>query len=233
MIDEEKFFAWLDGELPGDEAARVEAEVAADPELRRRASEHRGMTARLRAAFGTIEAQPLPERIALCSAPPHNVVDFGTRSENRRLPSRAVPQWASMAAALVVGVALGTTVNTDPVSPVQVRQGSLYAASAVKQALDTQLASETSGDIRIGLTFRDGQGAICRTFQDDASSGVACRDEGRWKLRGLFAVPEGQASNYRMAAGADPSLMDLVDQSIAGEPFDVTEEKAALARHWQ
>lgn len=234
MIDEEKFFAWLDGELPADEAARVEAEVAADPELCRRASEHRGMTARLRAAFGTVEAQPLPEPIAaLCSAPPHNVVDFGTRLENRRLPARAVPQWASIAAALVVGVALGTTVNTGPVSPVQVRHGSLYAASAVKQALDTQLASETSGDIRIGLTFRDGQGAICRTFQDDASSGLACRDQGRWKLRGLFAAPEGQASDYRMAAGADPSLMDLVDQSMAGEPFDLTQEKAALARHWQ
>jgi hypothetical protein len=235
MVDEEKFFAWLDGELPPDEAARVEAEVAADPALLGRADEHRAMVARLRAAFGSVEAQPVPERIvALRSSAQDNVVDFGARRGKRRLTSGAVPQWASMAAALVLGIALGTTINRgSPAGPIEVRGGSLYAASAVDRALDTQLASESSGNVRVGLTFRDRQGTICRTFQAEASSGLACRDRGRWKLRGLFGAPEGQASDYRMAGGADPHLMDMVDQSIAGEPFDADEEKIALRRHWQ
>lgn len=139
-----------------------------------------------------------------------------------------------MAAALVLGIALGTTVNRgSPAGPVEVRNGNLYAASAVDRALDTQLASESSGNVRVGLTFRDRQGTICRTFQAEASSGLACRDQGRWKLRGLFAAPEGQGSDYRMAAGSDPQLMDMVDQSIAGEPFDAAQEKVALRRHWQ
>ena len=47
MVEEEKFFAWLDGELPAEEAARVEAEVAANPELSRKAEEHRAMAAKL------------------------------------------------------------------------------------------------------------------------------------------------------------------------------------------
>jgi hypothetical protein len=234
MVDEEKFFAWLDGELDADESARVEAEVAADPGLLRRAREHRAMVARLRAAFGSVEAQPVPERIAARSALQDKVVDLGTRREKRRALAGAIPQWASIAAALVLGISLGTTINGEsPAGPVQVRNGDLYAASAVAHALNTQLASESSGNVRVGLTFRDRQGAICRTFQAEASSGLACRDERRWKLRGLFAAPEGQDSDYRMAAGADPRLMDMVDQSIAGEPFDAAQEEVALRRHWQ
>jgi hypothetical protein len=235
MIDEEVFFAWLDGELPADEAARIEAAVAADPELRRRADEHRAMTARLRGAFGSVEAQAVPERITAAVRPPQdNVVDFGARREKRRLFARALPQWASMAAALVLGIALGTTINTgSPVGPVEVRGGSLYAASAVDRALDTQLASAGSGDVRVGLTYRDQAGAICRTFEAQGSSGLACRDDGRWKLRGLFAAPEGQDADYRMAAGADPRLMELVDESIAGEPFGAAQERQAKERGWR
>ena len=48
MVEDEKFFAWLDGELSPEEAARVEAEVSADPRLSRLANEHRAMTSGLR-----------------------------------------------------------------------------------------------------------------------------------------------------------------------------------------
>jgi hypothetical protein len=36
-----------------------------------------------------------------------------------------------------------------------------------------------------------------------------------------------------MAAGPDPRLMDIVDESIAGEPFDQAQEKAALEQGWR
>ena len=35
MTEDEKFFAWLDGELPPAEAAEMEAKVVADPALSR------------------------------------------------------------------------------------------------------------------------------------------------------------------------------------------------------
>ena len=38
---DERFYAWLDGELSGDEAAAMEARVAKDPELARLAREDR------------------------------------------------------------------------------------------------------------------------------------------------------------------------------------------------
>jgi anti-sigma factor RsiW len=47
MVTDETFFAWLDGELHGDEAAKVSAEVAADPALAAKAEQHRAMQQRL------------------------------------------------------------------------------------------------------------------------------------------------------------------------------------------
>ena len=36
-----------------------------------------------------------------------------------------------------------------------------------------------------------------------------------------------------MAAGEDPRLADLIDERIAGEPFDAAAEKAARDRGWR
>jgi hypothetical protein len=87
--------------------------------------------------------------------------------------------------------------------------------------------------VRIGLTFRDRMGEICRSFTGSAGSGLACRDGARWRLKGLFAAPEGQSSDYRMAGGMDPNLAALVDSAMAGEPFDGSAEKAARDRGWR
>ena len=98
----------------------------------------------------------------------------------------------------------------------------------------TRLASApVNGGPRIGLTFRDKAGAICRTFEDHATSGMACREGGDWRIHSLFQSPEGQASDYRMASGAGPQLLEAVDASIDGEPFDATEEKAARDLGWR
>jgi hypothetical protein len=118
-------------------------------------------------------------------------------------------------------------------APVEVQGGKIYAAAALDRALDAQLASAPTGDVRIAITFRDQAGAICRSFTQPAASGLACRQAGRWQLKGLFAAPEGQGSAYRMAAGMDPNLAALVDSTMAGEPFDAAQEKAAKEKGWK
>ena len=118
--------------------------------------------------------------------------------------------------------------------PVEVQGGRLYAAAALDHALGSELASlPSNGPVRIGITFRDRAGEICRTFTDPQSSGLACRTNGRWQVRGLFAAPEGQGAAYRMAAGMDPNLATLVDSTMAGEPFDEAQEQAAKAKGWK
>ena len=94
----------------------------------------------------------------------------------------------------------------------------------------------SAGDVegvRIGLTFRDSAGAVCRSFTEQRSSGLACRDGQDWRLRGLFAAPEGQSGDYRMAAGADPNLAALIESTIAGDAFDAAQEKSARDRGWR
>jgi len=231
MTEDEKFFAWLDGELAPHEAAEMEAKVAADPQLQQLVEQHRALGAQLRGAFDSIEAAPIPERLQAALRPSAEVIDFAAAKRARTMPS--LSQWASMAATLAIGVLVGTMVPQRGGAPVEVQGGKIYAAAALNQALDTQLASAPSGDVRIGMTFRDQAGEICRSFTQPAASGVACRDDGRWKLKGLFAAPEGQGSDYRMAAGMDPNLASLVDSTMTGEPFDAAQEKAALKRGWR
>src|SRR5437764_12541682 len=102
MIEvDDKFFAWLDCELSGDEAAAMEARVAGDPELQRLAEQHRAMQARLKGAFDTVAQAPVPEQLRLAARPSAEVIDFGAAKRARLMPS--LPQWAAMAATLAIG----------------------------------------------------------------------------------------------------------------------------------
>jgi hypothetical protein len=237
MSDDEQFFAWLDGELGADEAARVHERVAADPHLSRLASEHRAMQAQLGQAFDSILDAPVPDRLNASVRPSGaEIIEFAAEKRSgvlARWPTTV--QWSAMAATLALGVVAGTVVSQRRDSgPVQFDHGGLYAAGALGRALDTQLASAPSGDLRIGLTFRDKAGTICRSFSQPQGSGLACRakDE-RWQLRGLFGAPDGQAAEYRMAAGMDPSLAALIDTTIAGEPLDGAQERAVKEARWR
>lgn len=234
MDEDEEFFAWLDGELEGEAAERVTARVAASAELTGRAEQHRRMVADLRKAFQPV-VDTAPEPPSFRSS---QLIDFGARATERarRRSWLAVPQWAAVAASLAVGLVIGTLVNRERYSdaPIAVDGGQLVAAAALEDALDTRLASAPATEgTRIGLTFRDTSGRICRSFADRVASGLACRKGKQWQLRGLFPTPEGQSGTYRMAAGSDPRLSALIDETISGEPLDATQEKAALDRGWR
>lgn len=225
MISDERFFAWLDGELEPAEAASVEAIVADDPNLQRRADEHRALGQRLRAAFDPVADMPVPDRLRPQQA---EVVDLASRRPLARPIARGV-QWAAMAATLAIGVVAGTIINPGASGPVGREEGRMVAAGALEEALYTRLASAPADDgARIGLTFRNADGDLCRSFTDETLSGLACHEGGDWRIRGLFQAGEGQQSDYRMAAGQDPRLAELVGSTMAGEPFDAAAEKQAL-----
>lgn len=231
MNDDEKFFAWLDGELEPAETAEMEAKVAADPELARLAAQHRALGAQMRSAFDPISEAPVPERLQAALRPSAEVIDFAAAKRKQSVPAFA--QFVAMAATLALGIFVGTRLPQGIDAPVQAQGGKLYAAAAVNQALDSELASEPAGNVRIGLTYRNQAGKICRTFTARAASGLACRNDGRWQMKGLFAAPEGQESSYRMAAGMDPNLAALVDSTMEGGPFDAAAEKAARDKRWR
>jgi hypothetical protein len=233
MNDDPDFFAWLDGELEPAAAARMEAKVAADPELSAFAEQHRRLAATLRTHFDPIAAAPLPPELErkLRGA---EVIDFAAARERKR-PGRS---WGVQASALAASLALGLLVGGQwlgrEAGPIATDDGGMVAAAGLDRALDTQLASApTAGGPRVGLTFRDRSGAWCRSFSDQGASGVACREAGRWQIRALLGPAEGQGSDYRMAAGQDPRLMDLVEESMAGDPLGPAEEQALVAGNWR
>lgn len=237
MRNEEEFFAWLDGELHGEAADRVAAEVASDPELQRLAEQHRALNRRLKSAFDPIAAAPVPDALRP-TAPPTGgqVLDFAAARERReRRGGLSLPQQAAaLAASLALGLVVGGRLDRTAPSPVAVEGGKLVAAADLGEALERRLASAPAdGGARIGLTFRDGSGAICRTFTDAGSSGLACREGGDWRIRGLFEGPEGQGGDYRMAAGIAPGLAAMVEETMTGEPFDAEQERAARERGWR
>jgi hypothetical protein len=231
MNDDEKFFAWLDGELGPAEAAEMQARVVADPELKRLAEQHRALGAHLQAAFDPIVMAPVPERLEAALRPTAQVIDFAAARRTRSMP--ALAQWTAMAATLAIGILVGAQVRRGSSAPVEAQAGQLYAAVSLNRALDTELASDPESDVRIGITYRDQAGEICRSFTGAAGSGLACRTGGRWRMKGLFGAPEGQGSDYRMAAGMDPNLAALVDSTISGEPLDAAQEKAARDKGWR
>ncbi len=228
MISDERFFAWLDGELDPAEAAEVEALVADDPERTRKAAAHRALHDQLRAAFDPIAASAVPPELRdAARSGGAEIPDVQARRSAGPM-SRPV-QWMAMAATLAIGVVAGSLIDARDSGPLARENGQLVAAGELEAALYTRLASAPADDgARIGLTFRDRAGDLCRSFTDSATSGLACHRGGDWRILGLFQAGEGQQGEFRMAAGADPRLADLVDSAIAGEPLDADGERRAL-----
>ncbi len=240
MVKAEKFFAWLDGALPPEEAARVEAEVAANAHLSQLADEHRGLATDLRQAFGEVETQPVPERLLGAFDRSDKIVSLADAQAVRS--ARTAPsiwvQMGALAATLAIGIVAGNMIADMPIgrssSPIATESGQLVASAELANALQARLASmPADSGPRIGLTFRDKSGAICRTFEDQLAIGMACRDGGEWRIRSLFQAPVGQATDYRMASEQDPELMEAVQASIEGEPFDAVQEEAAMRKGWR
>jgi hypothetical protein len=229
MMEDETFFAWLDGELDEAEAARVAAMVAADPALSAKADAHRAMRSRLAAAFAPILDQPVPAALADTLEPRSNVVDFAAaRARRRALPSAT--QWAAMAATLAIGLVTGTMIDSGSADRVE---GATVLTASLGDALDSRLAADggTTGP-RVGLTYRAKDGTICRSFTEATTQGLACREKDGWAVKALLPS-EGQAGDFRMAAGENPAIAALIDRTIAGEPFDAAQEKAAKEAGWR
>lgn len=224
-IDEATVIAWVDGELPADEAARVSAAIAADPALASLAAAHRAMKARFTAAFGPIADEP----VALPQPPP--VISLAAVRAARQAEAPPSRRWAlpgAIAASLVVGVLMGHGILGP--TGVRDRADGLALSTPIAQALDEQLAGE-KGTVRIALSFRDHQGEYCRSFAATHLAGVACRDAGGWRLR--YAAPAATAQgDYRMA-GTDAAQADVIATMIAGDPLDTAEEQKSRAEKWR
>ena len=216
----ERVMAYVDGELDAADRAAFEAEMAADPALAAGVAAQRKLAERLAAAYAPVLDEPVPLRLTLAAQAAN---DGGPR----------LVRWAALAACLVVGVVAGRlSLMTTPSIAVG---GDVPARAQLAAALDHGLAAEP-GAIRIGLTFKDGGGRYCRTFESgpDRLAGLACRSGAAWRLQTATAWTAASAPAYRTAASETPAaILAAVDQLRAGDTLGAQEERAARDGGWR
>lgn len=222
-FDSATIHAFVDGEIDLVTARRIERAMADDPELAARIAEQRGLRAMLSNHYDPVAEQPVPEQlIAAVRAAPVTL----------RPKPRFGRSWAvgSIAAALAFGLFVGQQIDA-PGGPVAVGSGTLMASGTLNSALETQLASAQprQSETRIGLTFRATDGAVCRSFETVALSGIACRAEDGWQLRRTF--PGREQATYRQAGNS--ALLAAASEVMVGAPADAATEQRWRQENWR
>lgn len=252
---DEALAAFVDNELDDRERARLTLALCADVALRRRVSALKKQRRRVEAAYAPVLDEPVPDRLAgLLRAPapaptPALVVDLDEVRAARapRRPLSPWLQWGGMAAALVVGVLLGTRLDGLPGGPgaaavpglQEGRDGRLVAGGVVDKALSSQLASEpvAGAPVAVQLSFVDKGGSYCRTFSTRAVAGLACRQAGpaaQWNVQVLAAVEAVPEGGMRQAATSlPPAVLEAVDKRMDGDALDPVRERQARDGGWR
>lgn len=229
--DDELIAAYADGELHTLIEDRFEEALALDEVLRGRVEREKMLRSRLGGHFDSVLGEPVPEplRAMLETKPTAPVVSIEDARQRRRLPRQAwVP--AAIAASLAVGLFGGQLIDGQGgVSSMPVAGGGLA------KALDTQLASApaTSGDTRIGTTFRDGEGRVCRTFDGADVAGFACRDGGAWRIEMMAPGSGGQGPGYQQATSGPMLVLQAAQERMAGDPIGEDEERRLRDTGWR
>lgn len=137
-----------------------------------------------------------------------------------------------MAASLVLGLYLGGEWNGA--IPIAAENGARVAKGQLADALDTQLAPAQAGKpLRMLVTFRDADGALCRAFSGATASGIACHSAEGWQLRHILPGVPVEAAQYRQAGSADTDLMSIAQQIASGDPLDAGQEARARQQGWR
>lgn len=229
-VDDERLMAFADGELSGAERAEVEAALAEDASLREKLAAHQRLRTRLRAAFDGALDEPVPASLLAAAEKPRSA-DVVNLAE-RRAARWSVREWGAMAASVVLGLLVGVGVMNTQAPLIAPSENGLIARGALADALQTQLASDEAGAVRIGLSFRDTDGRYCRTFDltEGGTAGLACREGDAWKVAMTAA---GAGGGEVRQAGASEHILSAVDTMIVGEPLDARSEVAARDGGWR
>jgi hypothetical protein len=247
QFSDEILMAYADGEVDADTRRRIEAAMVSDPEIAERVARHRALRMDLGAAFGGVLDEPVPSRLleAANSTPAETrsatVTDLNAaRAAKSGAPAARAwswPQWAAIAASLVIGVLAGRSEWRGSQSNMFATTSTgILATGALSAALDDQLSgSAATGDsVQIGLSFRSKGGGFCRSFTAAGAAGFACHEDSQWRVRALNeAGTHAAGGEYRMAGSELPqAVLSAIDDVMEGEALDRQQELEARERGW-
>lgn len=245
-FSDEVLMAYADDELDESTRLAVESAMAADPGIARRIAQHRALRERLRSAFDPVLDEPVPPRLVELArttpAPPAAADKSRVIPLRRRMAERrSLPQWAALAASLLIGILAGRLVfHGGGPGLVATHDSHMVASGLLADALTSQLASQQQATqpVQMGVSFRSKSGEYCRTFsmRAPAMAGLACRAADGWQLRVLSGTePQHPAAGgYRQASSSmPPAIVSAIGDEISGDPLDARAEAAARGRGWQ
>lgn len=231
--------AFVDGELDAHTAARIEEHSRTDAALAARIAAQRELKTLLQGAFDPVLNEPVPQRLRDALAQPGasaRVTPIGSARQASAAHVRwSLREWGAIAATLLLGVLLGAVVfHSARGLPLDTEQGRLVARGELDTALSTQLSGAASTATRIGLSFRAGDGAWCRSFNlREGSAGLACRRQGRWVVQLLDGSPLAAGTDYRQAASSlSPAMVNAITALGGGDALSAEEEQQQLRAGW-
>ncbi|MFG6468374.1 anti-sigma factor family protein [Roseateles sp. BYS87W] len=250
-LSDEVLMAWVDGELDASAHARVQAQLAGDPQARERVAQLQALTVQLRHAFAPELGDTVPAALqAAARGEGLQTAQVLTWPDARRTPPapadrragwRGWARWGGLAASVVVALGVGAVLwQPQPGAETLLAQadGRLVARGALERSLQQSLASEPGhGPVRVLLSFKDHDGQFCRTFASPAGSGLACRRGADWQVAVLATPPStapSPSTGLRLASGDLPAtVLEAVERRISGLTLDAPQERAARDGGWR
>ena len=185
MTIDDRFSAWLDGELTADEAAAVEAELAADPALAADVDSLRAVRSLLRAEGG-VDLSPgagatfiarVEAATAHDAAPPHRDAGVTELALRRRLPALAAVAASFIILVSVIGgvggpttlPAVGDLIARHDAAAAEMPGGPMTGTPddmpAMAGDMEMMLADEEGGVVH--AVYVTGDGAVVSVFRQE------------------------------------------------------------------
>jgi anti-sigma factor RsiW len=218
QISDENLHAFIDGELPADRCAAVEAAIACDPHLGQRVALFRADKARIAETYGPLLDAPVPAQwIALIENPPR-----------RRWPFAPLQAIAAIAAALLVLIG-GPMLYRQEIAPHEepIVEEALAARS---DALPTQQAIAVNALAKSAVANRAMQAALAMPVKAPDLSRMGYTLVG---LRTYDRVSSGKAVELLYRHGGNRTFALYVRKPSGPPRFDQYKQGSLRVCIWQ
>jgi hypothetical protein len=244
---DEMLMRLADGELAPAEAAALHARIAGDPALAARYAVFARTRRAVSDTFAPVADRPAPDALVaaiLAADRTARATSGGTapgqamRPASPRRPSRLVPLALAASVAALLAAPLGYLLGRagqreaallDPLSGA----GELVAATLEGTPSGTR---RSAGRLAVeAFATHAVRGGVCRDFRLEAPGGaalgVACRENGAWRLRAVVRLEGGDA--LRAASADHPAIAATLEGLGAAPPMDAAQEAALLRSGWR
>lgn len=258
-LDDDTLVAYLDGQLPEAECARVEQALVSDAALGARLQALAESSELARRAFDPVLLEPVPPHLiaSIWQAPDPRTRATPPKSPGpfqrwREIVQRATQPrvWPALASVAVLGLVVGLAWQwqaADDATGWALQRGDTVLDPTLARALDTlpsgDVLQTADGVVELLATFRQREGGHCREFNRSSTDstrdelGIACRTGAgqAWQLAFVAAETRNATdrTEYQTASDAQHDAADaFLHQRVQGGPLEADEETALIARGW-